>query len=46
VFALFKIAVVVQRIYHRFVSGQADDPRFANLGERVSYLALRAVSLL
>jgi hypothetical protein len=46
VFALFKIAGVVQRIYHRFVSGQTDDPRFANLGERVSYLALRAASWL
>ena len=46
VFGLFKIAVVVQRIYHRFVNGRTDDPRFANLGERVSYLALRAASLL
>jgi aminoglycoside phosphotransferase (APT) family kinase protein len=46
VFALFKIAVVVQQIYYRFVNGQTDDPRFANLGERVSYLARRAASLL
>jgi aminoglycoside phosphotransferase (APT) family kinase protein len=46
VFALFKIAVVVQQIYHRFVNGQTDDPRFANLGARVSYLALRAKQLL
>ena len=28
-FALFKIAVVVQQIYYRFVNGQTDDPRFA-----------------
>jgi len=42
VFALFKIAVVVQQIYYRFVNGQTSDPRFANLGERVTYLALRA----
>jgi aminoglycoside phosphotransferase (APT) family kinase protein len=42
VFALFKIAVVVQQIYFRFVNGQTSDPRFANLGERVAYLARRA----
>ena len=45
VFALFKIAVVVQQIYYRFVNGQTDDPRFANLGDRVTYLARRAASL-
>ena len=41
VFALFKIAVVIQQIYYRFVKGQTDDPRFAAFGERVSYLAQR-----
>ena len=46
VFALFKIAVVIQQIYYRFVKGQTDDPRFANFGERVTYLARRATSLL
>ena len=46
VFALFKIAVVVQQIYYRFVNGQTSDPRFANLGDRVTYLARRAASLL
>jgi aminoglycoside phosphotransferase (APT) family kinase protein len=46
VFALFKIAVVVQQIYYRFVNGQTSDPRFANLGDRVAYLARRAASLL
>jgi aminoglycoside phosphotransferase (APT) family kinase protein len=45
VFALFKIAVVVQQIYYRFVKGQTDDPRFAAFGERVSYLARRATEL-
>ena len=45
-FALFKIAVVVQQIYYRFVNGQTDDPRFANLGDRVAYLARRAASFL
>ncbi|HXW06948.1 MAG TPA: phosphotransferase family protein [Vicinamibacterales bacterium] len=46
VFALFKIAVVVQQIYFRFVKHQTDDPRFANLGDRVAYLARRAASRL
>ena len=46
VFALFKIAVVVQQIYFRFVNGQTSDPRFASLGDRVTYLARRAESLL
>ena len=45
VFALFKIAVVVQQIYYRFVKGQTDDPRFAGLGDRVAYLARRAKAL-
>jgi aminoglycoside phosphotransferase (APT) family kinase protein len=45
VFALFKIAVVIQQIYYRFVKGQTDDPRFASFGERVRYLARRAASL-
>ena len=46
VFALFKIAVVIQQIFFRFVNGQTDDPRFANFGERVAFLARRATSLL
>jgi aminoglycoside phosphotransferase (APT) family kinase protein len=46
VFALFKIAVVIQQIYYRFVKGQTDDPRFANFGERVTFLARRATTLL
>ena len=46
IFALFKIAVVVQQIYFRFVNGQTSDPRFANLGDRVAYLARRSFSML
>ena len=46
VFALFKIAVVIQQIYYRFVKGQTDDPRFATFGERVTFLARRATTLL
>lgn len=39
VFAVFKLAVVIQQIYARYVRGQTDDPRFASLGERVAILA-------
>jgi aminoglycoside phosphotransferase (APT) family kinase protein len=39
VFAVFKLAVVIQQIYARYVRGQTDDPRFAPLGDRVAILA-------
>jgi aminoglycoside phosphotransferase (APT) family kinase protein len=45
VFALFKIAVVIQQIFYRYVKGQTDDQRFAKFGDRVAYLARRAASL-
>jgi aminoglycoside phosphotransferase (APT) family kinase protein len=45
-FALFKIAVVIQQIYFRYLRGQTDDPRFANFGERVDYLARHAARTL
>ena len=45
VFALFKIAVVIQQIYDRFRKGQTTDPRFAHLDTRVSRLADRAFLL-
>jgi len=45
VFAVFKLAVVLQQIYARYVRGQTDDPRFASLGERVLLLARKAASL-
>jgi aminoglycoside phosphotransferase (APT) family kinase protein len=44
-FAIFKIAVVIQQIFYRFVRGQTDDPRFAGLGDRVTYLAREAADL-
>ena len=44
-FAVFKIAVVIQQIYFRYVKGQTDDPRFAGFGERVAFLARRAARL-
>ncbi len=45
VFAVFKLAVVIQQIYARFVRKQTDDPRFASLGERVAMLARIATEL-
>jgi aminoglycoside phosphotransferase (APT) family kinase protein len=46
VFALFKVAVVIQQIYYRFVKGQTSDSRFAHFGDRVTSLAERAMRLL
>jgi aminoglycoside phosphotransferase (APT) family kinase protein len=45
VFAVFKLAVVIQQIYARFVRGQTDDPRFGAMGERVAALAQIATEL-
>lgn len=39
VFAVFKLAVVVQQIYYRYFKNQTDDARFARLNERVEWLA-------
>ena len=41
-FTRFKVAVVVQQIFYRYVRGQTDDQRFAGFGERVAYLAREA----
>ena len=45
IFAIFKLAVVIQQIYARYVRGQTDDPRFAALGDRVAQLARIATEL-
>jgi aminoglycoside phosphotransferase (APT) family kinase protein len=45
VFAVFKLAVVLQQIFFRYRRGQTDDPRFAPLGERVEWLARIAAQL-
>jgi aminoglycoside phosphotransferase (APT) family kinase protein len=39
VFAVFKLAVVLQQIFYRYHRGQTDDPRFAGLDQRVLWLA-------
>ncbi len=45
VFAVFKLAVVLQQIFYRYHRGQTDDPRFATLDERVVGLARTAATL-
>ena len=45
VFAVFKLAVVLQQIFYRYHRGQTDDPRFAALDERVTWLARVAARL-
>lgn len=42
-FGLFKLAVIVQQIYARFVRGHTQDPRFANLDQTVESLGQAAV---
>jgi aminoglycoside phosphotransferase (APT) family kinase protein len=44
-FAVFKIAVVIQQIYYRYVQGQTADSRFATFDSRVAYLARHAAGL-
>ncbi len=43
VFGLFKLAVILQQIYARYVRGFTADERFSTLNERVSVLARHAV---
>ncbi len=45
VLGIFKLAVILQQIYHRFKRGQTQDPRFQNFGESVRGLAELASSL-
>ena len=45
-FALFKIAVIVQQIYKRYVEGHTSDPRFASLGAWVRVLGRQAARAL
>ncbi len=42
-FGMFKLAVIVQQIYARFVRGHTTDRRFANLNQTVAALARAAI---
>lgn len=46
VFALFKLAVVLQQIYYRYYVGQTRDERFADFDKRVAGLAHAARDLI
>jgi aminoglycoside phosphotransferase (APT) family kinase protein len=46
VFAAFKLAVIIQQIYIRFVRGQTRDARFRRYGDRVLGLAGKARTLI
>jgi len=46
VFALFKIAVIAQQIYRRFVDGKTSDPRFGAMILGVRILAAQAARAL
>ena len=46
VFAAFKLAVIIQQIYIRWVRGQTQDERFRNYGRRVLGLAAKARGLI
>ncbi len=43
VFGLFKISVIVQQIYYRYVNGYTADPRFARLNEMAEYCCNKAL---
>ena len=44
--ALFRIAVIVEQIYHRYVAGQTADDRFARFGPLAPILAAAACEVL
>ena len=46
IFALFKIAVVLQQIYFRYFNGQTHDERFKDFDKRVAGLAHAAIELI
>jgi len=46
IFAIFKVAVVLQQIYHRYHLGQTSDPRFAAMEERVLGLVQVAAEMM
>jgi aminoglycoside phosphotransferase (APT) family kinase protein len=44
-FGYFKLAVILQQIYARYVAGQTSDERFASFGKRVQSLIQHAYEL-
>jgi aminoglycoside phosphotransferase (APT) family kinase protein len=46
VFGLFRLMVIIQQIYRRFVLGQTTNPRFADFGQAAAYLGQRCRALI
>jgi len=46
VFGLFRMMVIIQQIYRRFVLGQTTNPRFADFGRATAYLGQRCRRLI
>jgi aminoglycoside phosphotransferase (APT) family kinase protein len=46
VFGLFRLMVIIQQIYRRFVLGQTTNPRFADFGQATAYLLKRCRRLI
>ena len=46
VFGLFKVAVIAQQIFARYVAGHTQDPRFARLDAAVAALGAHAVRVI
>ena len=46
VFGLFRLMVILQQIYRRFVLAQTTNPRFADFGRAAAYLGQRCRSLI
>jgi aminoglycoside phosphotransferase (APT) family kinase protein len=46
VFGLFRLMVIIQQIYRRFVLGQTTNPQFSGFGQAVAYLGKRCRRLI
>jgi aminoglycoside phosphotransferase (APT) family kinase protein len=46
VFGLFRVMVIIQQIYRRFVLGQTTNPQFAGFGQAVDYMGKRCRKLI
>jgi aminoglycoside phosphotransferase (APT) family kinase protein len=46
VFGLFRLMVIIQQIYRRFVLGQTTNPQFAGFGQAVAYMSSRCRRLI
>jgi hypothetical protein len=46
VFGLFRLMVIIQQIYRRFVLGQTTNPQFSAFGQGAAYLGERCRRLI